>query len=214
MLCAMPRRLAAQTARLLFSRACVRSWAKTVPSRPSSKNPIPRPMRSAFDNVLFMMIPPKRSAHSPNIPAHCQARAPSRANTFRVPNPMHTISPPALLCRHVEDRMNFSRLKTALLLTALLAAACQQPTKPGSPIAADNDLRDTLAAMARAHDQKTQLAFYESLPWQRTAEPFHTFFVNMGKSQRELYDQLQAWAKTADHGAPMVLKYTYSDDTP
>ena len=110
--------------------------------------------------------------------------------------------------------MNFSPAKSILLLTTLLLTACQHPIKPAGPISSDQDLRDTLAAMARAHDQKTQLAFYESLPWQRTAEPFHTFFVTMGKTQRELYDQLQAWAKTADHGNPMPLTYTRSDDTP
>ncbi|HVT83443.1 MAG TPA: hypothetical protein VHM90_22570 [Phycisphaerae bacterium] len=96
----------------------------------------------------------------------------------------------------------------------ILLGGCQQPVKPAGAIGDDRDLRDTLAAMARAHDQKTQLAFYEALPWQRTAEPFHDFFVKMGKSQRELHDQLQTWAKTADQGKPIVLKYSYGDDTP
>jgi hypothetical protein len=60
------------------------------------------------------------------------------------------------------------------------------------------ELRDTLAGMARSHDQKVQLAFYEAL---QSANPFNTkdpaihgFFVAMGKRQAELLSDLQGWA--------------------
>ncbi len=111
--------------------------------------------------------------------------------------------------------MTFSHRRALPLLAAAFAAlpACQQ-IKPLPSGSVDSDLRGTLAALARAHEQKIQLAFYESLPWERTDEPFYSFFDSMGKTQAGLLNDLQAWAKTGRDGAPVDLKFSFSDDTP
>jgi hypothetical protein len=75
-----------------------------------------------------------------------------------------------------------------------------QPADTGAPEAVSPDLRGTLAALARAHDQKTQLAFYEDLqaavPFSKTDPAIHAFFVNMGKEQKDLLSDIKGWAKT------------------
>jgi len=42
-----------------------------------------------------MTVPPESFDHSPNIPAHCQALAPRRSNTFRCPIPCIQSAPAA-----------------------------------------------------------------------------------------------------------------------
>jgi hypothetical protein len=71
------------------------------------------------------------------------------------------------------------------------------------------DLRDTLAGLARAHSQKTQLAFWISTPLRPVAAPFKTFFSNMGKTQGELLDMLKKWAR--EH--KVDLTFHFSNDT-
>jgi hypothetical protein len=100
------------------------------------------------------------------------------------------------------------RWKLPVLIALGVAAGCQTVPHAAAPHAISDDLRGTLAAMARAHEQKTMLAFYEALPWQRTAEPFHAFYATMGTTQGELLKDLQAWA-----GKNQVeLKFAYTDD--
>ena len=105
--------------------------------------------------------------------------------------------------------------KRAILLPCLALACCQQiPKQPATTsiattTAANAELRDLLAGMARSHDDKTQLAFYEALPWNNTGEPFHAFYTEMGKKHAELLKELQAYAK----GAGIDLKFSYSNDT-
>jgi hypothetical protein len=80
--------------------------------------------------------------------------------------------------------------------TGIIASApdVRAATVPATSAAVDEQLRNILADMARSHDQKTQLAFYESMPWRRASEPYHSFYVNMGKQQRELLNDLRGWA--------------------
>src|SRR6185503_16479045 len=71
------------------------------------------------------------------------------------------------------------------------------------------ELRGLLADLARAHEQKLQLAFYVSLPWQRVDAPFDAFFSNMGKVQKELLGDLEKWAK--ENGVSLV--HRFGEDT-
>jgi hypothetical protein len=73
---------------------------------------------------------------------------------------------------------------------------------------AHENIRPALAELARAHDQKTQLAFYESLPWRKTPEPFHSFYTNMGKVQADLLKQIRDWA-ASNH---VDLTYSFPND--
>lgn len=100
------------------------------------------------------------------------------------------------------------RWKLPLLALVVAAGGCQTVPHASAPHPISDDLRGTLAAMARAHEQKTMLAFYEALPWQRTPEPFHAFYGTMGTTQGELLKDLQAWAKNKN----VELKFAHSDD--
>jgi hypothetical protein len=64
--------------------------------------------------------------------------------------------------------------------------------------------------MARAHDQKVQLAFYVSLPWVGVDAPFRDFYTHMSDQQRDLGTQLRALAKAHN----IDLTFNFSDDTP
>src|SRR4051812_6352643 len=100
--------------------------------------------------------------------------------------------------------MTCRRVSLGLVLFSL--AACQgtlppkaattttsPSTAPGGPISPE--LRDILAGMARSHEQKTLLAFYEAFPLAKTSGPIHAFFSNMSKVQADALKDLQAWAE-------------------
>src|SRR4051812_34759366 len=91
------------------------------------------------------------------------------------------------------------------ILVALVAIGCRQhelasaaPAPVSANLFADiptAELRDVLADLARAHEQKTQLAFYVSTPL-RTIDPqFKPFYTKMGEQQKALLTSLQSWAK-------------------
>lgn len=94
----------------------------------------------------------------------------------------------------------------AVLFTALLAArplfAADQPEI--SP----QELQKVLADMAKAHDDKTKLSLYASLPWQGVEKPMQHFYSNMGEKQKELLKDLESWAKAHK----VDLTYHYGDD--
>ena len=71
------------------------------------------------------------------------------------------------------------------------------------------ELRDVLAGMARSHDQKVELAFYVSLPWQGVDEPFKAFYPQMRSQQADLAKELRAWAAAHD----LDMSFHFSDDT-
>lgn len=107
--------------------------------------------------------------------------------------------------------------RTFILLAILLVflpachATIRQPPAGASAYAdiPSGDLRDNLADMARAHDQKVQLAFYVSLPWVGVDAPFRDFYTHMSEQQRDLGTQLRAWAKKHN----IDLAFNFSDDT-
>ncbi len=75
--------------------------------------------------------------------------------------------------------------------------------------AISKDLRDTLAMMLRASDQKTQLAFYATTPLLKNVdEPFKGFFSRMSNVQGDLEKQLKAWAKLRR----VDLSFKFTDD--
>jgi hypothetical protein len=82
----------------------------------------------------------------------------------------------------------------------LLLAACQGlPRSAEGPVSpwADlppTELHDVLAELANAHSQKLQLGLFLSLPFMGVDEPFKDFFSKMNSQQRELQEQLRAWA--------------------
>lgn len=100
-------------------------------------------------------------------------------------------------------------------LIFLLLGGCQIAKVPAVGLAGQAgeidaaELRSVLADLARAHDQKLQLAFYVSLPWQRMDAPFDAFFSNMGKVQKELLTDLEKWAK--EH--QVSLAHQFGEDT-
>lgn len=84
--------------------------------------------------------------------------------------------------------------------------AAPTPTLADIPPA---ELRDVLAELANAHDQKVQLAFYISLPWKGVDVPFKDFYPKMSAQQGELAKELRAWAQ--DHH--IDLTYHHGTDT-
>jgi hypothetical protein len=91
-----------------------------------------------------------------------------------------------------------------LMLVSLAACQTMQPPSPqeGSMSAttapADGispELRDLLAGMARSHEQKTLLAFYEGFPIAKTSGAIHAFFGNMTKLQADALKDLRDWAE-------------------
>jgi len=85
-------------------------------------------------------------------------------------------------------------------------------TGPGNAIAdlPFDELRSVLADLARAHDQKAQLAWYVNTPILRSVNPaIKPFYQNMGKVHKELYGEITAWAKAHN----IDLTYRFSNDT-
>lgn len=75
--------------------------------------------------------------------------------------------------------------------------------------AISKDMRDTLAMLLRAHDQKVQLAFYATTPFLKNVdEPFKGFFARMSAVQSDLEKQLKAWAKARK----VDLSFQFSND--
>ncbi len=68
------------------------------------------------------------------------------------------------------------------------------------------DLRDVLSMLARAHQQKTELAFYTSTPLRPVDQPFKQFFRNMGDVQGDLLKQLKRWA--GEHHVDLTFHYS------
>lgn len=121
--------------------------------------------------------------------------------------------------RLTRVRSSAFRRSSLLLILSLLLPACattvEKKIEPattqreagGAPIS--RDMRDTLAMLLRAHDQKTQLAFYagNSLPMLKNVdEPFKDFFYNMGKAQGDLEKELKKWA--ADRHVDLTFHFT------
>jgi hypothetical protein len=112
--------------------------------------------------------------------------------------------------------MSRSRIMLSLLIlvgTALTTACQTQPRVPGPGASAFADispmeLRDTLAAMARAHEQKMQLVFYLTLPWVNVEPVVRPVFTNMGTVQADLDKELHDWADTHD----IDLFFRFTDD--
>ncbi|HVX84223.1 MAG TPA: hypothetical protein VH253_05355 [Phycisphaerae bacterium] len=106
------------------------------------------------------------------------------------------------------------RLGCAMLITVLLAGCAGQQahprtrpaTQPATPQAMTPDLRDVLASLARAHQQKTELAFYTSTPLRPVDEPFKQFFKTMGDVQGDLLKQLKHWA--GEHHVDLTFHYS------
>jgi len=71
------------------------------------------------------------------------------------------------------------------------------------------ELRSVLADLARAHEQKTQLAWYVSTPLRSIDAPFKPFYAKMGQQEKDLLASLQAWAKAHN----VDLTYKASGDT-
>lgn len=124
-------------------------------------------------------------------------------------------APPALACR--TKRSGFSQVPAvkclAGLLVSMLLFSCQHGPPPNASAFADlssTELTSALADLARSNDQKTQLAFYASLPWQGVTPPFDAFYKQMGSEQKELYAEITDWAKK-NH---IDLTYHYSKDIP
>ncbi len=96
----------------------------------------------------------------------------------------------------------------------LALAACQTAPPPTTGKAVTNDvadfapadLRDTLAGLARAHQQKVQLAFYVSTPLRTIDAPFKPFYANMGKQQADLLKMITTWAK--EHKIDLTFHYS------
>ncbi len=94
-----------------------------------------------------------------------------------------------------------------LLFAAPMLFSCRNVPPPSATDVADPyadislaDLQSTLAGLSRAHDQKTQLAFYAGLPtysWKGVHPPFEDFYKNMGTEQARLLAEIQSWAKTS-----------------
>jgi len=120
--------------------------------------------------------------------AHCQhtqISSPDSRGTSTYTAPIAETAPVAAT---VSTRAG---TQAAVATTPAVAAAPAVANVPPT----DERLRTLLAGMARAHDQKTQLAFYESMPWRKTSEPYHSFYVDMGKTQGELLADIRGWAK-------------------
>jgi hypothetical protein len=102
------------------------------------------------------------------------------------------------------------------VLVAVFAGGCQElPRQPGPEAAGYADispaqLREVLAALARSHEQKMQLAFYVSLPWGGVDAPFRDFFSNMSTAQGQLDQEIHAWAK----GHTIDLTFRFGPDVP
>jgi hypothetical protein len=69
------------------------------------------------------------------------------------------------------------------------------------------ELRDVLADMAHAHNDKVKLSWWVSTPLRPVDPPFRPFFDNMGKQNKQLLGELQGWAK--QHHVDL----TYHDST-
>jgi hypothetical protein len=86
----------------------------------------------------------------------------------------------------------------ACLLLSL--TACQGVRRPADSTTSPwanlpaAELRNVLAELANAHAQKRQLVALLSMPFMGVDEPFKDFFSKMSTLQRELQDQLHAWA--------------------
>ena len=98
-----------------------------------------------------------------------------------------------------------------LVPLAALAGGCHtipRQTGPEGSAYADissSELREVLAALARSHEQKMQLAFYVSLPWTGVDAPFRDFYSSMGAAQGDLDKELHAWAK--DHNVDLTFRF-------
>jgi hypothetical protein len=105
----------------------------------------------------------------------------------------------------------------ALVACALVAGCAGGPTRThtGGQAATqagsgevNADVRDVLSMLARAHSQKTELAFYTSTPLRPVDPPFKAFFSNMGQVQGDLLRQLKKWASERK----VDLSFHYSND--
>jgi hypothetical protein len=100
-----------------------------------------------------------------------------------------------------------------LVITALTTACQTVPRVPGPEAAAYADispmeLRDTLAALARAHEQKMQLVFYLTLPWINVETTVRPAFTNMGTAQNDLDQELHQWAD--EHHIDLFFRFSDS----
>ncbi len=110
--------------------------------------------------------------------------------------------------------MRRSRIVLPLLVivSTLLTASCQTmwrvPISESSAYSSLSrvELRDTLAALARAHEQKMQLVFYLTLPWISVEPVVRPVFTNMGTVQSQLDKELQDWAD--EHRIDLSFRFT------
>lgn len=97
-----------------------------------------------------------------------------------------------------------------LLLTLLVVPACQMAPRPPATAPGDAQavLREVLPELAKAHRDKTQLAFYATSIFRRVDPPVKQFAQQMGQEQQQLLDELQVWSKAHQ----IDLKFRFSDD--
>jgi hypothetical protein len=101
-----------------------------------------------------------------------------------------------------------------ILVATALTTSCQTmwraplPEPTAYSYLSQAELRDTLAAMARSHEQKMQLVFYLTLPWINVEPVVRPVFTNMGTVQSGLDKELHDWAD-AHH---IDLSFHFSND--
>jgi hypothetical protein len=98
------------------------------------------------------------------------------------------------------------------LVSTALTTGCQTiwrapvPEPTAYSFISQAELRDTLAALVRSHEQKMQLVFYLTLPWINVETPVRPVFTNMGTVQSNLDTELHAWADA--HHIDLSFRFT------
>jgi len=89
-------------------------------------------------------------------------------------------------------------------------AASAPATKPAEALSTikAEDLRDLLADMEKAHEDKIRLSGWAGTPFLPVKGDFKPFFSEMSRQNKELSGELKKWAK--EH--QVDLTYKYSDD--
>jgi hypothetical protein len=110
--------------------------------------------------------------------------------------------------------MPASKLPACLLIIVItsLTACCQTmwraPLSESSAYAtlSQAEFRDTLAGLARSHEQKMQLVFYLTLPWISVEPVVRPVFTNMGTVQSQLDKELHDWAN--EHRIDLSFRFS------